>query len=76
MLFFACRSLKSVDVSSFDTSIVMDMHDMFDGCINLEFLNITNFVYNSRTSIGNGYLDIFQEDAKLHLIISITKWKI
>ena len=42
-MFFNCRSLKKLDLSSFETHKVEDMSQMFNGCSDLRTLNITNF---------------------------------
>ena len=46
------------------------MHLMFEGCINLEFLNITNFVFNDAVVDPDYYYSMFDEDYKLHLVIT------
>ena len=42
-MFYSCRSLESLDLSSFNTSNVTNMFDMFSECENLKELNISNF---------------------------------
>ena len=42
-MFWGCNALRSIDVSSFDTSKVTDMGYMFAGCWNVSSLEITNF---------------------------------
>ena len=42
-MFNACRSLTSLDVSSFDTSNVTSMKGMFGGCSGLSSLDLSNF---------------------------------
>ena len=42
-MFTDCSSLKSLDVSNFDTSKVTDMSYMFQGCSSLQQLDISNF---------------------------------
>ena len=43
MMFYHCLSLISIDLSSFDTSTVTDMAELFYGCLKLEYINIKNF---------------------------------
>jgi surface protein len=43
MMFSSCRSLESLDLSSFNTSNVESMWGMFSGCENLKELNLSNF---------------------------------
>ena len=42
-MFSACRKLKSVDLSGFDTGKVMDMKNMFNLCESMETLDLTSF---------------------------------
>ena len=42
-MFFACSSLKQLDLSKFDTSNVLSMQMMFKGCQALNYLNISSF---------------------------------
>ena len=42
-MFLNCRSLKKLDLSSFETNNVQNMSQMFDGCSDLRMLNINNF---------------------------------
>jgi surface protein len=42
-MFRLCKKLKSLDLSTFDTSNVNDMNGMFSGCEELESLDLSNF---------------------------------
>lgn len=42
-MFYNCRGLTSLDVSSFDTSKVTTMQNMFNGCMSLTSLDVSNF---------------------------------
>lgn len=42
-MFYGCSSLKSIDVSHFDTSNVTDMSSMFYGCRSLTSLDLSHF---------------------------------
>ena len=42
-MFNGCKSLTSIDLSSFDTSNVVAMSSLFDGCSSLTNLNLSNF---------------------------------
>ena len=42
-MFLNCPSLTVLDLSSFDTSNVVDFREMFKGCSSLEDLNISSF---------------------------------
>ena len=41
-MFRNCTSLSSIDLSSFDTSLVRYMANMFDNCISLTSIDIGN----------------------------------
>ena len=66
-LFMGCSSLTSVDISNFDTSFVLNIHNMFSECPKLEFLNITHFVFDF--DFIENYYDMFEGDSSLHLVI-------
>ena len=42
-MFFGCSSLKSIDLSSFNTTKVEDMSNMFRGCSSLESMDLSSF---------------------------------
>ena len=42
-MFSDCESLTSLDLSSFDTSMVTDMRRMFEDCKSLTSLDLSNF---------------------------------
>ena len=50
-MFYQCKSLASVSLSSFDTSNVTDMAYMFSGCNALTSLNLSNFDTSNVTSM-------------------------
>lgn len=50
-LFNYCKSLTSLDLSSFDTSNVNDMYGMFADCKSLVSLNLTNFNTSNVTNM-------------------------
>ena len=52
-MFGSCRSLTSLDLSSFDTSNVTDMRYMFDDCIGLTTLNLNNWDTSKVESFEN-----------------------
>ena len=53
-MFYNCRSLKSKDLSHFDTQNVTNMECMFYGCNSLETINFTNF--NTQNVINMEYM--------------------
>ena len=42
-MFYGCNAITSLDLSSFNTSNVMNMNSMFDGCSSLTSLDISSF---------------------------------
>ena len=40
---YKCSSLKSIDLSKFDSSHIIDMSNMFNNCSSLESINFSNF---------------------------------
>ena len=51
-MFDNCTSLKTLDVSNFNTSNVTDMAHMFENCSNLTSLNLSNFNTSKVTDMG------------------------
>ena len=49
-MFQGCKSLTSINLSSFDTSNVKNMGSMFDKCHSLISLNLSNFDTSSLQS--------------------------
>lgn len=71
-MFSGCQELKSLNVSSFDTSQVISMEYMFYNCKNLESLDLSNFnMSNVRESenmldgAGANHKEITREQAGL-----------
>ena len=63
-MFFDCESITSIDLSSFNTSEVVDMAYMFSGCLNLYSINLTLF----NTSRVKGMSNMFSECHNLNSI--------
>ena len=42
-MFYHCSSLKTLDLSNFNTSTVLDIYKMFSDCTALEYLDLSNF---------------------------------
>ena len=51
-MFYACPSLTSLNLSSFNTSAVTNMRGMFYGCSGLTELNVSNFNTSAVTDMG------------------------
>ena len=49
-MFYKCSSLKSADLSSFNTTNVNNMESMFNGCSSLESLDLSSF---NTTNVNN-----------------------
>jgi surface protein len=52
-MFYNCKNLKTLDISSFDTSSVSSLQYMFSGCENLVSLDLSNFNLSSAQRINN-----------------------
>ena len=50
-MFMECSNLTSLDVSSFNTSKVINMEYMFGGCTKLTNLDISNFDTSNVTDL-------------------------
>ena len=50
-MFYDCKSLKSLDLSSFSTSLVKDMTNMFTSCMLLASLGLSDFNMDSVENI-------------------------
>ena len=42
-IFYECKSIKHLNISSFDTSSVTNIVSMFRSCESIESLNLSNF---------------------------------
>lgn len=52
-MFYNCRNLTSLDLSSFDTSNVTNMNSIFDGCSNLISLDLSSFDTTKVTNMSS-----------------------
>ena len=52
-MFYSCNYLKTLDLSSFDTSNVYNMSNMFSTCFKLTTLDLSNFNTSKVTHMGN-----------------------
>lgn len=50
-MFGGWKSLQSLDISTFDTSLCSDFNSMFSGCSSLQELDISNFDTNNATTM-------------------------
>jgi surface protein len=46
-MFYKCTALKSIDLSLFNTSNIINMYSMFFGCSSLESINLSSFNTNN-----------------------------
>ena len=63
-MFYNCHSLTSLDLSSFDTSLVNDMDEMFYNCYSLTSLDLSSF----DTSLVKDMDEMFRNCQKLEYI--------
>lgn len=66
-MFFNCKSLESLDLSSFNTSQVTNMDTMFFNCENLRELNLSNFDMCNISETWNTNM-MFRECRRLHTL--------
>jgi surface protein len=56
-MFYSCRNLKLLDLSSFDTSNVENMREMFNRCENLKELNLSSFEIRENCDTDRMFVD-------------------
>ena len=56
-MFSNCSSLINLNLSNFNTKIVIDMSWMFFGCISLNDLNLSNFNTQNVTDMSGMFLN-------------------
>lgn len=59
-MFCNCKSLTTLNLSSFDTSKVVDMYGIFELCSNLQSLDLSNFNMTNVTNTHNMFYDCSQ----------------
>ena len=64
-MFRDCQSLISLDLSSFDTSKVKEIHSIFHGCTNLQLIDFRNATFNSVRLYDN----MFTNTSNLSVIV-------
>ena len=57
-MFLNCKSLSSINLSNFDASNIILMHNIFKGCLKLKSINLQNFVETNETE---KIIDIFKD---------------
>ena len=57
-MFSGSSSLKNVYISNFNTTKVNKMNMLFNGCINLEYINMYNFVEGDSITINNTFYEV------------------
>jgi len=56
-MFFGCSSLQSIDLSSFNTTNVIDMSDMFCNCYSLQSIDLSSFNTTNVKEMGLMFSD-------------------
>ena len=56
-MFYSCHFLKSIDLSSFNTTNVQDMSDMFFGCRSLKSIDLSSFNITNVKSMNSMFYD-------------------
>ena len=70
MMFYACMSLSSLDLSGFNTSKLQNTYMMFEGCSALTQLDLRNFDVSHLTRCSY----MFKDCENLETILSKTQW--
>ena len=75
-MFYYCKNITSLDLSSFNTSNVTSLFGTFEGCKNLESLNVSTWDTSNVTSMGSpgyAYGGTFQDCTKLKSL-NVSTW--
>lgn len=56
-MFKNCRKLQTLDLSSWDTSMITSTYELFSGCISLESINLTGFKTTHVWNMADMFLD-------------------
>ena len=59
-MFCDCRSLISIDMSHFDSSLITSMFEMFFFCLNLTSIDLTNFNTSSVMDMSSAFLACYK----------------
>ena len=57
MMFYNCANLNSLNISSFDTSSVESMYNLFSGCRSLLSIDLSNFDTKKVTDMHSIFSD-------------------
>lgn len=63
-VFYDCTSLKTLNLSSFDTSKIVNLKEMFAGCSSLSSLDLSNFEFELVSNAEN----MFNSCSKLNYV--------
>ena len=58
-MFYNCKTIKSIDLSKFDSKNVINMSNMFFNCDNLSDINFTNFNTENVTNMNNMFCQCY-----------------
>ena len=56
-MFYCCKNLSKLNLSSFNTNNVTNMNKMFYYCVNLSQLNLSSFNTNNVTDMSGMFSD-------------------
>jgi len=59
-MFYNCKSLSSLNLSTFDVSKITHYESIFYNLINLEYINLKNFKLIKTSSIRHDYSKLFK----------------
>ena len=72
-IFLNCKSLTSLNLSNFDTSNLGQINALFKGCLNLEYINLQNFIENNNMEKISEVFDNIPENIVICLEQEKTK---
>ena len=59
IIFYDCSSLTSLNLSNFNTNIILDMNDMFCDCVSLTNIDLSNINTNNVTTMKKMFYNCF-----------------
>ena len=78
-MFYNCKKLKMLDLSSFNTNNMRSMQHFVDNCVSLKFIDLSSFHYDCTVYVGpfygNGTM-IVRKEFYEHLSNKPSNWRI
>ena len=71
-MFYNCKKIKSIDLSSFKTKSITNMSNMFFNCDNLSYIDFSNFNTENVTNMNNMFRQCYSL-TNINLNLFVTK---